>query len=419
MRKALRVGAWLIIVGWAGGAIAEIIREFLGTTQWDLAVYYHACRAWMQGMDPYDVRALQQLSGDPTQLPFLYPPGVLAVFVPLAVLSLAQAKLCWLCAKVLLLARMLTLIRPYLFPRLDPLAIGVVALLGINETLLHDLRAGNVTVVETALLWLGLLCCIRGRVTLYVALVCLGSMFKITALVLLALLPLRAPRARSVLLGLCGMAGLSVLWLWPVTLRPALLGSFAARLHTVWPDPFANPSAMGLLEALAGTTGTSAASGGAPSLPQMAFLAYALVVLCISVRTILKASGAGSTAAAAVTLLLAYLLLMPRLVLYSYVLAIPAALVYLDVCGRRGLRPLLGGLLLICLPVEGWPFTIMPEQVHLYIVSFYRWALVLYLWAWLQLRWPLVGEMGVGPDAATDVASAHASPASDAPFVSA
>jgi len=93
MRKALRVGAWLIIVGWAGGAIAEIFREFLGTTQWDLAVYYHACRAWMQGMDPYDVRALQQLSGDPTQLPFLYPPGVLAVFVPLAVLSLAQAKL--------------------------------------------------------------------------------------------------------------------------------------------------------------------------------------------------------------------------------------------------------------------------------------------------------------------------------------
>src|SRR4051812_19921764 len=83
--------AWALIV--VAAALWQVLSQ-LGTYQWDVIVYWWGGRAFIDGRSPYGA-----IPNQPDYLHFVYPPLVAAVFVPLAKLNLAAAKLVWIAAK--------------------------------------------------------------------------------------------------------------------------------------------------------------------------------------------------------------------------------------------------------------------------------------------------------------------------------
>jgi len=123
--------------------------------QWDFRVYHAAARAALAGLDPYSLAALGAAAGRPIQLPFLYPPSGLVVFLPFAGLSFATAAAIWVGLKVLVLGGLVDLVRRTWLPGVDRVWIALVVVFGGAASAPIDLRSGNVALFETALLAAG------------------------------------------------------------------------------------------------------------------------------------------------------------------------------------------------------------------------------------------------------------------------
>lgn len=289
--------------------------------QWDLETYYFAATAHHAGLNPYSLEALTAVAGKTVALPFLYPPVTLAFFAPLAWMPLAAALWVWLALKVVLAAGLIWIWKHDFLPGVEAPLLLAGALIGFELSLPWDLRTGNVALLETFLLWTAFASYLRGRLVLAAYLIALASMFKLLPIALLGILA-PAPGSRRERWGPLGAA--VVLFVVAVSVPLGLAAEWRrALLHA---PPAArildgvNPSVLGLAQWLF-------ASGGMPSaaVPYASvgsYLALATTLLLLSVAPMRRLQAADARLEQVVLLVLVWLLVAPRAVIYSYPMAV-------------------------------------------------------------------------------------------------
>ncbi len=298
------------------------------SNQWDFHAYYGAASALRAGLNPYDAAAVSVHTGRPAELPYLYPPATLALFAPLSRLPVETARLVWLGIKTSLLILLLWLWRRFFVPAGSKELLVATALLGFNAAVLWDLRAGNVAMLEAVLLWGGFGAYLQGHRTVAAALVTLGGSFKVLPMALLSVVLVGPGSTRSRLAA--GAAALGVL---------GLLSAVHADLLHAWaqvvgqsltgerPVGEINPSSLGFIDS---TLSGALPSASHPWAAVALYAAFVLAVLGLSTPTLLRLAHVEPRRDWVLFCVLLWLLLSPRVMVYSYVMAIVPSLVVLS-----------------------------------------------------------------------------------------
>lgn len=366
-----RIGAALFVVGVAATYVA------LGAShQWDFETYYYAATALRAGLNPYDLGSLSSVAGRSIELPYIYPPITLALFLPLSNLPLGLASLVWLSIKCLLAGFLLWIWWRGFLRSVAPDLLLIVALLGFDLALLWDLRTGNIALLEQALLWLGFLAYVRGRPLIAAVLIALASVFKIYPILFLALLLTPgARRNRTIAIGV-GLGVLLSLLAIPLVPLESWARALPAAIGQDRPLPNVDPSALTVLRWVSslGEMPWSAAGWFAPAL----YIVFVIVLLSVSIRLIRRALRSPLPFDRVATALVLWFVLAPRVMVYSYASAVVPALFVLNrALPTRGWR--LGASLLLIFPgavrlLPGHP------PVWLGVVSFLMMFAIWVLW---------------------------------------
>ncbi len=290
--------------------------------QWDFETYYYAGTAFRAGLNPYDLGALSSVAGRAIELPYIYPPVALILFLPLSYLSIGAASLVWLSIKCLLAGYLLWIWSKEFLPSVAPDVLLIVALLGFDLALLWDLRTGNVALLEQALLWSGFLAFVRGRLVVSAILIALASVFKIYPILFLALL--LSPSTghdRAIAIGV-GIATLLALIAVPIVPLESWLHALLSSLGQDRPPPTIDPSALSVLRWVSSLGGQSPA---AERIAPWLYVGFVLVLLFLS-RETLRRCFRSSTLDRVMVAVLLWFLLSPRVMIYAYSSAVVPAL---------------------------------------------------------------------------------------------
>ena len=320
--------------------------------QWDFRVYYHAAKLDAQGLDPYDTDLLQKTADLEHHHPFAYPPSVLLLFRPLTAFSYGTAYLIWLGIKVLALLWLLYIWHKYLFADAPPPHWYLFLLVSFGGAVCLDMIAGNVSVIEQALLWSGFAALLRKKVWLFCLMVLAAAIFKWTMiLLLLVLIPLGIEHRYRYLL----ISAIAMVCMIAVSALPDL-ERFSHFLSTVLGvdergDKF-NPSLLSLIRDLTDKLRVFSVPGYTINL--LSFAVWGVFGWWLISRTLKWFAAAKDEPLRSIETIymttLVYALVMPRFKLYSFILILPA--LYHAI--RRYVRPshfvLLFLLIAICSP---------------------------------------------------------------------
>jgi hypothetical protein len=314
---------WLFVLGY-------VVLHF---NQWDFRTFRYAAEARARGLDPYRLQDLSVVAGQRVPLPFLYPPGTLPLFAPLARLPIITAAALWLGFKLVLLIGLIAIWRSVFVPEINELTLLFVAVFGYDAALLWDLRAGNVTVIEQALLWSGFACYVRGRWAGFATLVACASIFKLVPIVYLGLLLAPRERARrSVPFALAGAIGFG-LWLWLTTRGED--GASWVPLGNLGPARVlgpSNPCALAFIDGLG--TQHPRLFRALPSFAIWLWAVYAVVLALVSFPALRRSWRAPDPSTRIAMTVMFTTLVSPRVIVYGYLaLVIPTLMLVGRVVG--------------------------------------------------------------------------------------
>ncbi len=292
---------------------------------WDFQTYWCAARTAAQGGDPYDIVQLSRQLGRPVELPFVYSPITLLVFLPFALLPAGAASVAWLALKAgCLVALLLVWLRSFL-PRAPILAVTAALALGFNAAAVWDLEAGNITAIEQLLVWSALAAYVAERRKLFAALIVAASLFKLWPIALLALLlaPSRRSGADIGTAALALAAFAAMVWL-PVAAGPSWARLYLHDLPAERTWGIANPSAIGLFDMLLDDNRT-------PLLHPLSrqfllWIAYVTALVGLSLPVLWRLLGARDPYLWCLAAAALHTLLSPRPMAYGYLEAVPPAL---------------------------------------------------------------------------------------------
>jgi hypothetical protein len=350
-RRLLELAVLVLLLGFA----IAIVRLSLGRP-WDTETYWYAATALSQGLNPYDKADLALVAHRPVGMAFLYPPATLPLFAPLTLLPVLKAAEVWAVIKVALLFVLVQVWRSRFLTRMNPLLLETAVVFGFNAATLWDLKAGNIEILQQILLWAGFAAFLNGRRREFAVWVVAASVFKLfpIAFMLLLLVPSRTgTRDWKLALGALG-AWAAVVFL------PALVGPAWARdyLHSVpaeRPWGTASPSALGFIDMLLGEHTTPLVAPSFRAL--LLWFAYAALLVALSWRTIKQVWNRGKSAECILVAVVLYCLLNPRMMAYSYLLAVVPSLALLSpIMQRTGGTAAVTGLLIsqaVLAPVLG------------------------------------------------------------------
>ncbi len=331
--------------------------------QWDFATYYYAGRAIGRGQNPYDQAVLASLMAadgnlvPSADLPFVYTPLSLPLFSAFSVLPYALAVRLWLLFKVLLLGVLLVIWRRNFLPGASWPLLGLFGLLAFGATVYIDLQAGNVSTIEQVLIWSAFGALLRRRGVLFAALVLLAAVFKINALLLLGLLVFFWPTKKAAALIVGAIVAFALVVFASFTLVPssglgflANAGQIALAAHE---RGYVNSSALALATDLVNQAAHALGLVAPAWLPLAAFGLFAAVVMGVTVLVLLALNLNAAPRRPELERLTifvfcaAYMLVMPRLKNYSYILLIPPAFYLAQALQGRSALPLLLFILLV------------------------------------------------------------------------
>lgn len=156
---------------------------------WDFYAYYDSVMAFFNGLNPYTQKGLDEIYQSRNTLTFTYPPLTIYLFYPVIQLPAAVAAKFFYVFKAASLIGLLLVWHRW-FLKLDwrnaPTVLFFV--FAFNATLIWDMYANNITVIEQLLLWLGFACLLQKREWLFVVLVVVVAQFKLTPAAFLLLL---------------------------------------------------------------------------------------------------------------------------------------------------------------------------------------------------------------------------------------
>jgi alpha-1,2-mannosyltransferase len=305
--------------------------------QWDFRSYYFGAKLALAARDPYDVGLMAKTMAenglnDGKVFPFIYPPHALLEFAPLALVPFTVAYYVYLAIEIIALCIILVVGASWLdgwwraaWPLLVSLMFGGT----------DGMRDGNLGLVEAALVMLAIVALTRGRPGSFGGLVAVASSWKL-ALVPVCSLAL-AGRSRSALRGVViPLSAIATLLLADRLLRPDLWIKFRETTagHLVEDvlhgrRGHLNSSSLRLLSDV-----SRIALGDVT--PVIVVGTYVVLTLVVAAITIVIVVRRPQVPLLPVCLygLLAYGLVVPRLVPYSLVLLIAPAVYVLSKCMR-------------------------------------------------------------------------------------
>lgn len=352
LRGTLEVGAaWLAIILFTFYALVLILEILQNPDrfQHDFRSYYYAGLAFREGLNPYDPAALSSLLGEPIGFPFIYAPVTLPLFSAFSLTTYLMAYRLFLLLKVLVMvAAILAAWRMKGHLAWLP-AAGFFLLVGFNGAGVTDLRVGNVAIFEAALIWAAVVAWLKGRYPLFVLLILLASSFKLTPILLLALLIFTHEPRRCRMIG-AGMSLFLILHGGSFLLKPEYLEGMGSTLLQLQERGARNPTVfagLGEVMDLLHHKGFALPE----ILPAALTFLVSAVILLLTARSL---QGKGSRLHKALLVMFGFAIILPRFKDYSYVLLSLPALFAVE---RLKDLPSLWILLLLCLaPVFPLPY---------------------------------------------------------------
>ena len=375
----------LCFIPWAYVALF-ILRVAVHPDQnlWDFQKDYYWAKAFVHGLNPYDVKTVTSLADRP-HFPFLYMPLSLFFFVPFTLLSCETARMIALGFYVTVLLITFMAFSRRLIALRDLLGLfSLFAVLAFNGAINKSIHTGNVASLESALIFLAFMCWLKGRHTWFLICIFAASIFKLTPLFFLGLTFFNTtPRWRS-----------AAIFLGVFLLAEAIpFRAMSISLHEWLPYAkvnvggcqcfgygFINPSALCMLKDLLTKGGTVVVL---KPLISAVFTLWVVAVFFVTIRAgiFLFREGRGESRVDLVVLaILCYALVLPRFQDYSWVLLIPAVFRVLMV---REYARTAGPLMVFCLLPQRED-TIPGLSMFFKIAGFYLPLLVAF-GAWLLL----------------------------------
>jgi hypothetical protein len=375
-RAALvRTPLWLGLAGFAAQIALTVF--FPSRYQIDLLPYLSA-RVGGIGLHPWD----------------LYPPYRPLLLAPLASLPPATAYYVFLAARTVILFGVLWLAldlvraddRRTVMAGSGPLVF--FAAFGFNAALGFDLRIGNVATVELLFLLLAFRSLLRGNRTLSTVFILIAGSFKILPFAFLGLLLL--PRRPGALRALgIGALGAAALLLVPLAVEPKLLAG--ARTIACEFSSMRGPVDSSLL-ALCRDLVRACGGTADRTLTWLTYLTIASGILLASVRTVRQLRGSGRDLRIMISfLVIAYVLIAPRMVTYSFSLALTPFYLLL---AETGWAPLAKWLFVAaCLPTQQLLWRVLNRAqdapagpIRLLPLEYWNWLVILALWLFFLWR---------------------------------
>ena len=224
---------WFVIIAVALYGV-RLLTQMPPDFQWDLRTYYDSAKAFTAGLNPYDRHPLVIWE-------YTYLPLSLWIFVPFTWLDQSVALFVWLILKITLLIGLIVLWRLKFLAEEGDGLFYIFCLLAFNSTIFLDMRAGNVSVIEQAFIWLAFFFFLRRNYFWFCVLLMIGSIFKGLPLAFLMLLWLTdSPKRRLYFFGSLavfgGMIGLT--FLVSPNLLFGFLGNATGHVESAGPSNF-------------------------------------------------------------------------------------------------------------------------------------------------------------------------------------
>ncbi len=153
---------------------------------WDFRTHREAGKILASGSNPYDADTLFPKAR--TRFLYTYPPLTLFFYRLFALPDYKTAFHIFLIAKFLLLLGLVYFWQREFFKEDGNILFYVFCLLAFNSTVFLDMIAGNINLVQQALLWLGFSYYIKGRYKLFCLFTLIAASFKMTPIFFLILM---------------------------------------------------------------------------------------------------------------------------------------------------------------------------------------------------------------------------------------
>jgi len=345
-RRSEAVSKGLLLVAGLGLLLTLALRIVpdSGRRAWDFETYWYATKAVRQGLNPYDTNSLVRLAQRPVGMPFLYSPATLPLLMPLTLLPIERAALIWFTAKALLLVPLILLWRRHFLPGASIVIVAAVAAFGFNAACVWDLKTGNVAILEEAILWAGFAAFVLGRRRVFAGCMVAAALFKLFPIAFLALLLVPSRKSGPQ----WKLAGIALTAFALLAFGPTLAGLPWARgfLHNVpaeRPWGLVNPSALGLIDTLLGDHTTPLTSPPFKALGL--WTAYIAALAGLSIPTLRRLWRRQNPREWVLASAILYALLVPRMMVYSYLLVlVPVLGLMAPIASRVGGLPIVAGL---------------------------------------------------------------------------
>ncbi len=335
--RRLSVAVAMLVTLYALLVVVKIARE-PRDFHVNFKIYYYAATALSQGQDPYDQDVLAGLAGGQYVLPYGYPPAPLHLFRPLALLDYATASAIFVIVKFAAFAFLMWLWQRVFLERSWDGPFFLLCLFGFNYTVYFDLQTGNISIFEQVLLWLGFYAYLREKYFPFVVCVVLAASFKITPVFFLVLLLFIEGRKKWYWAG-AGAAlfllTLGLSWLLHADIVHGFFDNIDKMKGIVNVDQQAEikddwlvPATWPLLKALSGSVSGKVGVNLPSFVPLAVFAGICCAVLGVTTHAFLNKAPDDPRERRVFLIMFAcivYLLVTPRLMTYSYVLALAPA----------------------------------------------------------------------------------------------
>lgn len=327
--KGIKLAAkiiFLILIVLYTAHLVEHVWPHTAGLQWDFTVYYYAAEAHSQGLDPYQLENLSQVSGEDLWLPFVYPPSTLWFFRIFNHFSFSTAYHIWLLGKLLLLIILIFIWNKYFLDNRFPVLFILFVLLAYDSAVYWDIKSGNISMLEQFFIWTAFAFYIKKKPMLFAALVVLIAIFKFTPVFFLLLLLFSGSEKKwwnfSCALGIF----LTLIFISYLS-QPELFRAYINNAMTI--DERAidfNYGMLAFMQDIFNTIGGAKLSSLKGIIPFSAYLITALTICLVSMHSLnwrLSNSRFWDNRLTVLLFCAIYVLILPRFKCYSFIIMIP------------------------------------------------------------------------------------------------
>ena len=290
---------------------------------WDFRSHRGSGKILASGSNPYDADALSPKSR--TKFLYTYPPVTLFLYRLFAIPEYKTAVHIFLIAKCILLVGLVYFWQREFLKQDGSIMFYVFCLLAFNSAVFLDMIAGNINLVQQALLWIGFSFYIRGRYKLFCLFILIAASFKMTPIFFLILLLLPDDKNKYKYFFGAGAVFLGYLLIQYLVVPDFFTGFIKNALIVVGEPggvvPSTNKLIAGIFEIVSNITGMTIPPAFQPTI----FIIIAAVVVFFSYKACLRLKQVQLDNRAMLEVFmvcLVYALIHPRFKDYGYILLI-------------------------------------------------------------------------------------------------